>query len=294
MNGPDHGAAVREISYAHGVRTKAGQVFVRGVENLTGRISLIRRAADYEKEVAAGADFWDVMVRRYGLTLDLPPGRGLEKIPAEGPLLVVANHPFGILDGLAMGRMLSARRSDFRIIAHKVFRKAREIDSIILPISFDGTREAQRLNIETRREALAHLEAGGAIGIFPGGTVSTALKPFGRPMDPAWRTFTARMAAKSDAAVVPVFFDGSNSRAFQLASHLHITLRTAMLIHEFRRRVGGKVAAVIGDPIPREEIAALRSDARALMDHLRQQTYALSPRPLRSTGYGYEFEDQWS
>lgn len=287
------GAAVREISYAHGVRTPAGQALVRAVENLTGRLGLIRRARGYELEVAAGADFWEVIARRYGLTLDLP-GPGLAHIPAAGPLVLVANHPYGILDGLMMGRALSARRQDFRIVAHQVFRKSAEIDRFILPISFDGTREAQRLNIETRREAMAHLARGGAVGIFPGGTVSTARQPFGRPMDPAWRTFTAKMVARSDAAVVPMFFEGANSRAFQLASHLHATLRLALLIAEFRRRIGAPVPAVIGAPLPRAEIDARRRDARALMDYLRAATYALSPQPLDDIAYGYEFEETWS
>lgn len=289
-----NGAAAREISYAYSVKTRAAQMLVRGIENVTGRPGLIRRARDYEKEVAAGADFWEVMARRYAITLELP-GAGLANIPAEGPLLVIANHPFGILDGLTLGRILSAARGrrGFRIIAHQVFRKAGEIDEVILPVSFDGDREAQRVNLETRREALAFLAAGGCVGIFPGGTVSTARGPFGPAMDPAWRTFTAKLAAKSGAAVVPVFFEGANSRTFQIASHLHYVLRMGLLINEFRRRVGGTVRAVIGAPLPAEEIAARRGDARALMDYLRLETYRLSPRPLRDLGYGYEFEAHW-
>jgi putative hemolysin len=86
-----------------------------------------------------------------------------------------------------------------------VFRKAEDINRIILPISFDDTKEALALNIQTRKDALRFLSEGGAIGIFPGGTVSTAARPFGRPMDPGWRSFTARMIAKSEATVVPLF-----------------------------------------------------------------------------------------
>ncbi|MEM6439043.1 MAG: lysophospholipid acyltransferase family protein [Pseudomonadota bacterium] len=289
------GAAAREISYAFSVKTRAAQLFVRGVENLTGRPGLIKRAADYEKEVEQGHDFWEVMQRRYELELDLP-GQGLANIPAEGPLVLISNHPFGILDGLVMGRILSAARGrgNFRIIAHQVFRKAEEINDIILPISFDGDRKGQRVNIETRKEALRFLGEGGAIGIFPGGTVSTSRKPFGPALDPAWRTFTAKMVAKSDAAVVPVYFDGTNSRFFQVASHLHYVLRMALLINEFKRQVGGRVRAVVGEALPREEIFAHRSDPKALMDYLRLKTYALSPKPLKDLGYGYEFEDSWS
>jgi putative hemolysin len=285
----DRGAAAREISYAHGVETMAGKALVRGVENLTGRLSLIRRADGYAREVDAGADFWEVMVRRYGLALDTPPGRGLENLPESGPLVVVANHPFGILDGLMMGHILSARRPEFRIIAHHVFRQAKDLERVIVPISYDPTREARRANIAARREALDHLAAGGAVGIFPGGAVSTARTPFGRPMDPPWGAFTARMAAHRGASVVPVFFEGENSRAFQVATHLHPTLRTALLIHEFRRRVDRPVGMVIGKPLAREDIAARQGDARALMDFLRESVYRLSPQPLDSLEYGYDF-----
>ncbi|MBT8409410.1 MAG: lysophospholipid acyltransferase family protein [Alphaproteobacteria bacterium] len=265
---------------------------MRAVENATGRLRLIRRADGYEREVAAGRDFWQVMAERYGLSLDMRGG-DLANIPGSGPLVVVANHPYGILDGLMMGHILSRVRGDFRILAHRVFRKAEELDRIILPISFDETREAVQLNIETRKAALDYLGEGGAIGVFPGGTVSTSERLFGQPMDPGWRAFTARMIAKSDATVVPVFFEGQNSRLFQIASHLHSTLRLALLIKEFRARVDEPVRVVIGNPIDPAELAARRGDTKAMMDFLRKATYALSPKPLKSLDYGFEFEERY-
>jgi putative hemolysin len=282
----------REISYAFSAQTKGGRAVIRAVENATGRLRLIRRAAGYESEVEQGRDFWQVMVERYGLSLEVIGGT-LDAIPKTGPLVMVANHPYGILDGLMMGHILSHARSDFRILANRVFRKARDLDRVILPISFDETKEALALNLETRKTALAYLGDGGAIGVFPGGTVSTSLKPFGQPMDPGWRSFTAKMVAKSEAAVVPVFFEGANSRLFQIASHLHSTLRLALLINEFRARVDEPVRVVIGEPIARHRIDAHRGDTKAMMDFLRRETYALSPKPLKSLGYGFEFEARY-
>ena len=280
----------RDITYETGATSRAGRFLVRSFETLSGRRRLIDMAAGYEEEVAAGADFWDVIRRRYGIRLNLP-GPGLANIPRQGPALIVANHPFGILDGLILGRILSeARPGGFRIVANQVFNKAEEVSRVVLPISFDGDKAARAQNVATRRAALDHLAAGGIVGIFPGGTVSTARRPFGAPLDPPWKTFTARLAAKSGAPVVPIFFDGTNSRRFQLASHLHYTLRLALLIHEFRARVGGEVTAVIGAPIPPETIAAKARDGAALMDWLRQETYSLSPRPLRDTGYGFDYD----
>ncbi len=281
----------REISYAQSARTRGGRAIIKAIENTTGRQRLMRRARGYEDEVAGGRDFWAVLVERYGLRLEVVGG-ALENIPASGPALVIANHPYGILDGLMLGHILALARGDFRILANSVFRKAEDLERVILPISFGDDKAAMAQNIQTRKSALRYLSQGGAIGVFPGGTVSTAAKPFGRPMDPAWRGFTARMIAKSDATVVPVFFDGHTSRLFQIASHLHSTLRLGFLIKEFKNRVNTPVRVVIGDPIPRADLAEHATDPRAMMDFLRQATYDLSPTPLNPAEVGFEFDER--
>lgn len=289
---PSRRHAVRDISYAHSAETKSGRAMIRLMENTTGRLRLIKRADGYEQEVANGRDFWSVMVDRYGLSLDVVGG-SLSNVPKDGPLILIANHPYGILDGMMMGYILQILRGDFRILAHQVFRKADELNRIILPISFDETKEAMKANIETRKTALNYLAGGGAIGIFPGGTVSTAAKPFSKPLDPDWRGFTARMVAKSDATVVPIFFDGTTSRLFQIASHLHYTLRMGMLIKEFKKRVDTPVRVVIGDPIGRDKLDPLAKDGKAMMEFLRKATYELSPTPINPNDRGFEFEERY-
>ena len=280
----------RDISYAFSARSRGGRVLIRTVENATGRLRLIRRADGYHRAVAEGRDFWEEMVTRYGLSLEIVGG-SLDLIPRNGPLVLVANHPYGILDGLMMGFILSRLRSgDFRILANSVFRAAPDLDRVILPIDFSESRAAVEANLETRAEALRYLGQGGAIGVFPGGTVSTSARPFSQPLDPVWRAFTAKMIQKSGATAVPIFFEGANSRLFQIASHLHYTLRMALLIQEFRRRVDEPVRVVIGAPIPHAEMKPYRGDQKALMDFLRARTYALSPRMLDSRAYGFEFE----
>ncbi|MEM9434077.1 MAG: lysophospholipid acyltransferase family protein [Pseudomonadota bacterium] len=285
-------SAAREISYAHSARSRGGRTLIRVMENATGRIRMIKRARGYEDDVANGANFWSVTADRYGVSLDVVRG-SLDNIPAEGPLVLIANHPYGILDGLMMGNILSKRRGDgFKIVAHRVFRKAQEIDRVILPVNFDDTKDAVAQNLATRRNALDYLAQGGAIGIFPGGTVSTASTPFGPAMDPVWRTFTAKLISKSNATVVPVYFDGANSRRFQIASHAHFTLRMALLINEFKRRVDEPVRIAVGTPIDRVNLQKFSRDPKGMMDFLRRETYALSPTPLRSFDYGFEFEDK--
>lgn len=266
---------------------------IRVMENATGRLRLIRKARGYDTEVAQGADFWRVICERYRLNLNVTGG-SLDNIPRTGPLILVANHPYGILDGLMMGRILSERRGgDFRILANSVFRKSPDLKRVVLPVSFEDTKDAAKQNLATRNEALSYLGTGGAIGVFPGGTVSTSARPFSKPYDPQWRNFTAKMVAKSDAVVVPVFFEGTNSRLFQLASHLHTTLRMGMLIREFRARVGTDVRVVIGDPIGRAQLDTFGSDAKSCMDFLRKATYDLSPKRLTPDVLGHEFEARY-
>ena len=280
-----NGAAPREISYAWSAKNMAQRAVIRSIENLTGRPKLLKMALGYEDEVEAGRNFWEVMQERYRISMEFQGG-GLENIPRTGPLVLVANHPYGILDGMAMGRILSETRDDFRIIAHVVFRKAEDLNKIILPIDFGETKEAMAQNIQTRKVALKYLAEGGAIGIFPGGTVSTAAQPFGKARDPFWKTFTAKMVAKSGAQVVPVYFDGSNSRLFQVASHINQTLRTALYISEFERGVGNPLKVTVGTPLPQEAIKERARDSRALMDYLRRETYNLAPVGERDASYG--------
>ena len=99
-------------------------------------------------------------------------------------------------------------------------------------------------------------------------------------MDPGWRPFTAKMIAKSDATVVPIFFEGHNSRLFQLASHLHSNLRLGLLIKEFKARVGRTRPRRHRPAHPRRRLARPQSDPKAMMDFLRKATYDLSPEPI--------------
>ena len=82
----------RDISYAHSAATRGGRALIRTMENLSGRMRLIKRADGYDDEVASGRDFWEVMAERYGLSMDVRRG-SLDNIPREGPLILIANHP---------------------------------------------------------------------------------------------------------------------------------------------------------------------------------------------------------
>ena len=282
----------KEITYAHSASSKGGRAVIKIMENMTGRISLLKRAQGYQQDILDGQSFWKVIVERYGLELDITRG-ALSNIPKNGPLVLISNHPYGILDGLILGHILDQTRPDFRILAHTVFQKSQELNKVIMPISFDGDKEAVALNLRTRKTAHNYLKNGGAIGIFPGGTVSTSAKPFSQPLDPSWRAFTARMILKSNPTVVPIYFEGHTSRLFQLASHLHYTLRMGLLIKEFKSRVDSPIRVAIGQPLNSDEMAMRSHDPLTFMDYLRNKTYDLSMNADLGYQYGYEFEERY-
>lgn len=280
----------QDISYAASANSTMGKLSIKLIENITGRVGLIKRAVGYEKEILeSDKNFWEVILEKYKIQLKVTLGE-IANIPRSGPLIVVSNHPFGILDGLMLGYMISQRRNDFRIFAHHIFKESRDLSEIILPINFDETREALSKNLQSRRIALDHLKNNGCIGIFPGGTVSTSQNMFGKPADPSWRRFTAKLIAKSRASVLPIFFHGSNSRFFQIASHINYNLRMALLINEFKKRTNGKVCVSIGNILPKKEMDIFRNNPHEMMEYLRNTTYGLSQHSMGIVDYGYDYE----
>ena len=157
-------------------------------------------------------------------------------------------------------------------------------------MSYETAAEAAHILNDRLEEALARIEAqawlreGHAIGIFPGGGVSTSEKPLRGPaVDLPWAPFTAKLLRASRATVVPVFFVGQNSRLFQLASHLSLTLRLSLVFRETARRIGSRLKVRVGEPIPFEEIAHIE-DRTELVRELRKRTFALA-RPEDMKGF---------
>jgi putative hemolysin len=229
---------------------------------------------EHQNSPLPGESFWEAAIRQLKLRIDLNED-ALGEIPATGPVVIVANHPFGVLDGLMICWLIARIRKDFKVLTNALLNRAEEIKPFLLPIDFEETKAALETNIKTRAEAKALLENGGALVIFPGGTVSTTPSMLARQAkDPEWKTFTARMIVQGKAPVVPVFFDGQNSRLFQIASHVSMTLRLSLLFKEVHDRIGSPMTIRIGKRIPYETLKAI-SDRKQLMAFLRDQTYEL-------------------
>lgn len=199
----------------------------------------------------------------------------LSDIPQTGPLMFVANHPYGVVDGVALCDLALKARGDFRILLNSLLCQDRQLAPYFLPIDFEETKDAQRTNIRSKQLALQHLSKDIPVLIFPSGMVSTANKfGFGEVVDGQWTTFAAKIIREAKATVVPVYFHGCNSRKFHIASHIAETLRMALLVHEALKKFGDTVRIEIGKPIHWQELEEQGSRAE-LTRFLYQQVQAL-------------------
>ena len=274
---------IDEFSYVTENDGRIKRTVIRSIERLTGQPKLQRMYLENQANPRAGESFWDAAIRHLKLNVIFNQ-HGLDQIPKTGPLVVVANHPFGVLDGIVISHLISKVRSDFRILTNSVLYRAPEIRPYLLPIDFGEDKNALKTNLKTRSDARDHLSEGGTIIVFPGGTVSTVPKPYyRRAIDPAWKPFTSQLIQKSDAPVVPIFFDGQNSRLFQLASHMSPTLRLSLLFNEVYRRIGTNVELVVGTPIEAMALSQIK-DRIALMSFLKEETYKLASQLDKKQG----------
>ncbi len=264
------------FSYATASDSPIKRGLIRLVEKATGQPKLKRMYVQNRRFPRADETFWQAAVR--SLELDVCyDADALAAVPKTGPVVFVANHPYGVLDGIVMAWLVSKVRSDFVVLTHVVLTRAPEAARFILPVDFSGTEEAERTNLASRAAARAQLDRGGAVVVFPAGAISTAPDKLGlKPaVDGRWQPFVSQLIQRSKATVVPIWFGGQNSRLFQIASHFSLTLRLSLIFHEVRTRIGTSLPVVIGAPVPFASIAAIRN-RQALADELRTRVYAQS------------------
>ena len=281
-----------ELSYANESQPRLKRWFIRSVEELSGRehyarlYEIWRNAVVPTRERIFGRmlELMDVRVERLG---PWPP-----EVP-PGPLVLVANHPYGIGDGVAILSIAEQLGRPFRVLIHSELLKIIEVRPYALPIDFAETKEAVRSNLEVRHEALRLLKEGVTIVVFPAGGVATAAKGFGRASDLPWKMFPARLIQEARASVLPIHFSGQNGRLFHLVSYpmnlteqdgrlagllgnVSLTLRTSLLIREFARLRGKTIGAHIGALIAWEDMAPL-GDRKHLLAFLQRRVAMLDP-----------------
>ncbi len=275
----------------------AGAVLRRACERV---LSFPTLNSLYAQTQAAGTDepFCERALRQLGVRIDVS-AEDLARIPRTGPLIVVANHPFGGLDGLILTALLRRARPDARLLANYLLHQVPELRASCFFVDpFGGPAAAER-NRGAMMSAARWVRGGGALGVFPAGEVSHLTLRAGCVTDPPWDTAAARLVRRTDAAVTPVFFGGRNSGLFQLAGLLHPRMRTAMLPRELLGHRGRTVRVQVGSAVSYERLARFwttgREESRSsrpfqaagagprgadarVMEYLRLRTYLLSGR----------------
>jgi len=209
----------------------------------------------------------------------------LARVPATGPVVVTANHPFGLLDGAVLGALLSRVRPDIKVLTNFMLAGIPELHEHCIFVDPFGERESAARNRRGVKQALAWLSGGGVLVMFPAGEVSHLR--FSDPglgiTDPEWNSMAARLIRITGAVALPVFLPGCNSATFQALGLLHPQLRTAWLPSEFLAQTDRTVEVRIGRGIPAERLRSLGPDREAA-NYLRWRTYILAQRgqPKRS------------
>lgn len=199
------------------------------------------------------------------------------RIPTKGPLVVVANHPFGVLDGAALAVLLSRVRPDVKVLTNSLLAGIPELHQYCIFVDPFGTSSSPDKNLRPLKQAADWLRQGGALAMFPAGEVSQLDVRQGQVIDPAWNTIAARLIRKTGANALPVYFCGCNSMMFQLLGLINPHFRTLFLLQEFLQQREKQVRVRIGKPIPAELITSLDNDDEAT-EYLRLRTYLLSHR----------------
>jgi putative hemolysin len=264
-----------ELSYTRPGDSPLRLWFMRTVENLSGRKQCMPLYRQWQEQVANSSPrMWSEALKLLQIRLAIKAPADWQKSIATGlSTIVIANHPFGIADGLALLALLEQTGRPYRLILHSDIMRVPEVRKVGLPIDFSGTQEALRVNLETRAEVRRLLKEGVVIAVFPAGAVATAEDPFGPAEELPWKKFVARLVRQYQALVLPVYFEGQNSPLFHWVSRYSQTLRLSLLIHEFRRRFDSTINVTIGNTVEYDRIASSAND-----DSLTVELYVLVHR----------------
>ena len=254
------------------------QQFIKITELLTGKIKLKNLYDQYLLENNPPENFWHDAVKKLKFNLQTFYQEG-SFIPKSGRLIIVANHAFGVADGVSLCSVVSSIRQDYKMITHKVLRQADAVKEKIIPIDFSPSRSAILANIDARKEAEKVLQNDGVIVIFPSGQIATKedLKINTKANDGDWKQFVSKLIVKTKSPVLPSSFEGQNSQLYHIANKIGQTFRYSLCMYELRRKIGDNIYMYFGSLIPYENLEKI-GDIKQITQYLRLTTYSLDPQ----------------
>ncbi len=202
------------------------------------------------------------------------PGSELQHIPRSGGAVLVANHPFGAIEGVIMAHLLQGLRPDVRILANRFLTRIPELRELFLAVDVFGGAQAAQQNAAALREAVRWVKNGGLLLTFPAGEVAHWRATEKAITDPPWQPMMGRLIRMTGAPVVPVHIAGNNSLLFQTLGLVHPRLRTALLPREMTNKAHRTIALRVGKSIAAQRLARFDDDTQRI-NFLRLRTYAL-------------------
>ncbi len=254
----------------------AQRLIIKTIEKLSGKKKLENLYKNYSLDERSPKKFWTDILKEMEIKIVNKSYNKLS-IPKNGSLLVIANHPFGIIDGLILCSLVSNIRDDFKIMTHETLQFLPQLKQFILPVDFNGqSKKSKLLNIQTAKKARDFLDNNGVLIIFPSGGVSTATSLKSDAVDDEWKLFPAKLIHQTKTNILPIYFDGKNGLLFHIfATKIkNQTLKYSSYIHETKKKIGKEIIIYSGDVINYDTLKDIE-DRLELTKHLKEITYNL-------------------
>lgn len=264
------------FSYASPDDSWFKRLVITTIEYCTGKAELQRIYNELHDNNPDPYKIWKEALDKLRITMDFDEEQ-LKKIPTTGPVIFVANHPYGVVDGAIFLHLASRVRKDYFLLINEVLAKEPILKGHLLPVDFRGDEAASQCNLNTKAETTRRLNNGEALVIFPSGAVATRPRWSwnGKAEEWPWRRFICTRIHETKCTVVPIYFHGENSNWFHWVSKFSMNLRLGLLLYEVMNKRGKTIRIEIGDPIAYREMEPY-TDRQALIAYLKERTFDLA------------------
>jgi putative hemolysin len=271
--------SLKDLSYVKHEYPALQRAMFRMLERISGQARFLQTYGDHFDPWLDAMRWrepwaWNDGLDRLGIERRIHGEAWPVDVPADKPIIMVANHPFGVLDGTTMLALAEHLERPIKVLIDEALLRFEPLRDYALPVDFTETPQAKQTNVESRREARACLNRGETIIVFPAAGVAIARNPFGPSVDQPWGPLTASLILDTQATTVPVFFPGRCSTMFHLFGRIKLDLRRTLMASEFFRRCGTPIDVHVGKLIRAPELAAM-GNRTVIMQHLRTVVHQL-------------------
>jgi putative hemolysin len=232
--------------------------------------SVYSQLAEYDPD-----DFSRTFLDALGVRISLD-GLPRDTIPRDGPLIVIANHPSGLLDGVMLDALLKSVRPDVTVMAHTLFAAIPEFHDRYLFVGSPRSRSKRKRSVRGLRQSFQWLARGGALVVFPAGRVSRFQFRRWSVADQPWSSHIAALARRTGVPVLPVYLHSAGNWVFQLAGIISPLLQNVRAIAAVSNYRNQTLHATIGRLIQPGDLSSFVTDDEAIA-FLQQETESLAP-----------------